>query len=137
MKLPSQIVGNTGMYYACYKLSRMGWNVMPTARNARGVDIIAYNTGCTKLIGIQVKALSKKKNAVPLGNSLEKIMGDYWVIVTNVIDEPVVFVMEPDEVRSLAERKEKDGKISYWLQYKSFINPRYEEAWETIGRGDT
>lgn len=33
------------MYYACYRLSRMGWNVMPTARNARGIDIIAYNRG--------------------------------------------------------------------------------------------
>lgn len=43
MKLDSQITGNTGLYYTCYKLSRMGWNVMPTARNARGIDSVAYN----------------------------------------------------------------------------------------------
>ena len=41
-KHEAQIVGNIGMFYACYRLSRLGWNVMPTARNARGVDIIAY-----------------------------------------------------------------------------------------------
>jgi hypothetical protein len=32
----NQVVGNIGMYYAAYRLSQQGWNVMPTARNARG-----------------------------------------------------------------------------------------------------
>lgn len=35
----SQITGNIGLFYACYELSRKGWNVMPTSRNARGIDI--------------------------------------------------------------------------------------------------
>ena len=50
MKLETQVTGNIGMYYACYKLSCMGWNVMPTARNARGIDIIAYNKEGTDFI---------------------------------------------------------------------------------------
>jgi hypothetical protein len=29
------ITGNTGMYFVAYQLSRRGWNVMPTSRNAR------------------------------------------------------------------------------------------------------
>jgi hypothetical protein len=33
-----QVTGNVGMYFAAYRLSQMGWNVMPTARNARGID---------------------------------------------------------------------------------------------------
>lgn len=37
-----QIVGNMGLYLACYELSKAGWNVMPTSRNAKGVDLIAY-----------------------------------------------------------------------------------------------
>ena len=43
MNLNPQIMGNMGMYYTCYKLLCMGWNVMPTAYNARGMDIIVYN----------------------------------------------------------------------------------------------
>jgi hypothetical protein len=54
----------------------MGWNVMPTARNSRGIDIIAYNKEGKDFIGVQVKTLSKR-NPVPLGNSLDKIMGDF------------------------------------------------------------
>jgi hypothetical protein len=43
--LPNQAVGNVGLYYVCYRLSCLGWNVMPTARNARGVDILIYRSG--------------------------------------------------------------------------------------------
>jgi len=33
VSVSKQIVGNTGLYYVCYELSKRGWNVMPTARN--------------------------------------------------------------------------------------------------------
>jgi hypothetical protein len=37
----AEVVGNTGMDHATYRLSQQGWNVMPTAGNARGVFLIA------------------------------------------------------------------------------------------------
>ena len=45
IKHEPQIIGNIGMFYACYRLSCLGWNVMPTSRNARGV--IAYSPNAT------------------------------------------------------------------------------------------
>ena len=81
--LDPQLTGNVGLYYCCYRLSLMGWNVMPTARNARGVDIIAYSRDASRFVGVQVKALSKR-NPVPLGTSLDKVMGDFWIIVNKV-----------------------------------------------------
>jgi len=68
----TQITGNVGMFYVCYKLSKMGWNVMPTARNTKGIDIIAYNTDMTRMISIQVKTLSTK-TSVLLSNKLENM----------------------------------------------------------------
>jgi hypothetical protein len=112
----------------------MGWNVMPTARNARGIDIIAYNRDGTKFIGIQVKTLSKR-HPVPLGTDLEKIIGDYWVIVNNVSGEPNAFIFRPKEVKMAAHRGEKDGKVSYWLQPIAYDLVRYKEAWNRIGYG--
>jgi hypothetical protein len=35
----------------------MGWNVMPTARNARGIDLLAYDMNAIRYLGIQVKTL--------------------------------------------------------------------------------
>ncbi len=87
----TQITGNTGMFYVCYKLSKIGWNVMPTARNAKGVDIIAYNSDTTKMISIQVKTLSAK-TSVLLGSTLDKIMGDFSVIVNDIEKSPQTFI---------------------------------------------
>jgi hypothetical protein len=37
-RLRRQVVSNVGLYFAAYRLSQKGWNVMPTSRNAQGVD---------------------------------------------------------------------------------------------------
>jgi len=100
MKLDAQVTGNIGLYYTCYRLSRMG-----------------------------------KRNPVPLGSTLEKIMGDYWIIVNNVSKEPNAFILLPDEVKSLAHRGEKEGRVSYWLQPASYDNEQFKEAWHRIGYG--
>jgi hypothetical protein len=133
----TQVVGNVGMYFAAYRLSQMGWNVMPTARNARGVDLLAYDASAIRHLGIQVKALSKLKPPVPLGKSIDAFVGDFWIIVTNAgAAAPECFIMQPDEVRRLAHRGEKDGRISYWLQANKYHTDEFREKWDRIGRGD-
>lgn len=132
MENNAQIVGNAGLYYTCYRLSLLGWNSMITSRNARGVDVIAYNQDCTQMISIQVKSLSKR-NPVPLGTSLERVMGDYWIIVNNLQGNPAAFILLPGEVRNLAHRGEKDGKVSFWLQPTAYDKQAFREAWQRIG----
>lgn len=131
MKLNSQIVGNVGLYFTCYHLSLLGWNVMPTARNARGVDVIAYNVRGTQFIGIQVKTLSKR-DPVPLGKSLETLMGDYWIIINRAVSDPTAFILLPDEIKSLARPRIKDGKVSYWLQPTEYDCDIFRNAWHRL-----
>lgn len=131
LKSTSQIVGNIGMYYVCYQLSTLGWNVMPTARNARGVDIIAYDENSINYLGIQVKTLSGR-NPVPLGNSLDKIISDYWVIVLLNGELPTTYILTPHEVKEFAHRGEKAGKISYWLQPKKYDQEFFKENWSRL-----
>jgi hypothetical protein len=105
-----QVVRNIGMYFAAYRLSQMGWNVLPTARNARGIDLLAHDAHAGRYLGIQVKALSRPKPPAPLGTSIEKLMGDWWIIVTDArTPNPECFIMKPQEVSRLAHRGEKDG----------------------------
>src|SRR6476659_2851124 len=57
------------MYHVARELSRRGWHVMPTVRNARGSDLYAASDDESVVLRIQSKALSKKV-PVPLGISL-------------------------------------------------------------------
>ncbi len=135
MKLDPQITGNVGLYYCCYRLSLLGWNVMPTARNARGVDIVAYSRDAKRFLGLQIKALSKR-NPVPLGTTLEKVTGDFWIIVNQVVSstpvQPSFFVRPKSKKR--AHRGEKEGRVSFWLQLRGYELERFREAWDRIGQ---
>ena len=132
-----QVTANVGLHYVCYQLSRRGWNVMPTARNAKGIDIVAYQGSGKGFIGIQVKTLSKRL-AVPLPKSLgqeEEVPGDYWIIVTNVAADtdpptaPDVFVMLPDEVK---EKARQHPRGSRWLVREDYESPDYQDAWHRL-----
>jgi hypothetical protein len=129
-----QVTGNIGMYYAAYRLSRMGWNVMPTSRNARGIDLLIYDAAAHEYKGIQVKALSKLKPPVPLGKSIDILMGDWWIIVTKAAtDSPECFIMRPDEVKDRAHRGVKDGRVSFWLQPNKYHTDEFRGKWDRIG----
>jgi hypothetical protein len=129
--LNSQVVGNVGLYFVCYRLSLLGWNVMPTARNARGIDVVAYSQDASRTCTFQVKALSKRA-PVPLGPTLDKLIGDYFVVCSKIATMPECFVLTPAEVRSLAHRGEKEGRISHWLQPREYEALKYREAWHRL-----
>lgn len=133
-KKETQIIGNTGLYYVCYKLSSMGLNVMPTARNARGIDVVAYSPDGEKYCGIQVKTLSRR-NPVPLGKDSNKIMGNFWVVVVlpkpESSDSPAIYVLKPDEVKDLKHTGiNQKGKTSYWLHPDAY--DKYKGNWDRI-----
>lgn len=130
-----QTVGNIGLFYVCYRLSRMGWNVMPTARNAKGIDILIYSQDASQKRTVQVKTLSKG-SPVPLSNKLDHLFADFVVVCRHVIREtPECFVLTPAEIRKLVHRGEKNGKVSYWLQPRDYATDEFREKWERIGSG--
>lgn len=130
----NQLTGKAGVYYCCYKLSVLGWNVTLTVRSAQGVDINARRGSDTGPVGVQVRTLSKRA-PVPLGPTLDSIMGDYWIIISDAITEsPKAFVLLPSEVRNGAHRSGQDGNVSYWLEPKDYELDAYREAWGRLGQ---
>lgn len=133
--LEKQVVGNVGLFYICYRLSRLGWNCMPTMRNARGIDVLIYSQDNSRKFSIQVKTLSKLV-PVPLGKHMNNLFADFFVVCSKVaLENPECFVLIPSEVRNLAQRGEKEGRISYWLQPKEYAVDSFREAWKRIGDG--
>ena len=129
-----QLTGNAGLYHVARELSRRGWHVMPTVRNARGADLYAASDDETRVLAIQSKALSKRA-PVPLGGSLDTLRSPWWVITINAnSDMPTCFVLTLDEVKAASHKGvNPTGKLSYWLQPKAYEVNAYREAWERLG----
>lgn len=129
-----QLAGNGGMYHVARELSRRGWNVMPTVRNARGADLYAASEDESTVLPIQSKALSKR-DPVPLGGSLETMRSLWRIITINANSaSPTCYVLTLDEVKAAAHRGENASrKISYWLPPKAYALPKYLEAWDRLG----
>ena len=127
-----QLVGNIGLYYICYELSKRGWNVLPTSRNARGIDIVIYSQNAAKKHTIQIKSLSKRA-PVPLGSRENGMTGDFLIICRNVFKNPEIFVATKASIESEVHKGKKDGRISFWLQPKDY--EKYKDKWNTVGSG--
>ena len=108
---------------------------MPTARNAKGIDLMAYNSDATKVRTVQVKTLSSRSD-VPLGGKLHNLMGDFFIVCRlSQSQSPECFVLTPSEVRELAVRNKKStsGQVSYWLPVRKYENEGFVENWGRIG----
>ena len=127
-----QMTGNAGLFHIAWELTRRGWNVMPTVRNARGADLYASPVDAEDMvISIQSKALSKRA-AVPLGLDLDRLRSRWWIITVGVSsDNPVCFLLALDEIKSLASR-DKGKAQAYWLEAKSYDKPEFREAWHRL-----
>lgn len=129
-----QLTGNAGLYHVARELSRRGWHVMPTIRNARGADLYAASDAEQRVLPIQSKALSKKA-PVPLGKSLASLRSDWWIITIDAnTATPTCYILTLEEVKAEAHHGVNDSGIdSYWLQPKSYSLPKYREAWDRLG----
>jgi hypothetical protein len=129
-KLANQLVGNMGLFYVCYELSRRGWNCLPTSRNAKGIDLVIYSQDAAKMLTIQVKSLSRR-NAVPFGKAKSLIA--HFLIVCVLLENPEIYILDAKEAIEALYRGEKDGRVSYWLNQHSYKN--HKDNWSKIGMG--
>lgn len=113
----SQATGNAALHYAAWQLSRKGWNVMPTARNAKGSDLFCANDDESVIFGVQSKGLSRR-GPVGLGANLDNLRSEWWIITINSkSDNPTCFIMTLEEVKELCfhsdPAKSRTGAMSH------------------------
>lgn len=133
-----QMTGNAGLFHIAWELTRRGWIVMPTVRNARGADLYAAPVDDEDMvIAIQSKALSKCVD-VPLGSSLESLRSRWWIITVGANDnDPDCYVLNLGEVKALASSNtNKEGRVSWWLPRKNYTKREFREAWHRLTQMD-
>jgi hypothetical protein len=133
MKLNPHAVRNVGLSYVRNQLSNRGWKVTPPTGNAKGVDFLVSGRDASRKLAIKVRAFSRRK-AVSLGATPDNFLADYLVVCSKVIeDNPECFILTQEEVRELANRNEKDGRVSYWLELRDYEAEEFREKWGRIG----
>jgi hypothetical protein len=128
------VVGNAGLYFVSFELTRLGWNAIPTSRNARGVDVLIYSQDAKRKWGVQVKSLSKPSD-VPMGSDLANLLADFYVVAVGVMGKaaPVCYVLTAEEVRANVTCNTKSSERSYWLSRRFY--KEHVAMWEKIGSG--
>lgn len=130
-KMSHQLVGNAGLYFVCYQLTRRGWNVLPTSRNAKGVDIVMYDASGERMHTVEVKALSKRD---PVGISPGPPTPDFLIVCRKVCEPaPEMFIMRGAEVARLIQDQKDRGKTSFWIEIRDY--EPYQDRWDLIGMG--
>lgn len=125
-----QVSGNSGLNYAAWQLSRRGWHVMPTIRNARGSDLIVTDADETVFFGVQSKALGKR-SAVPLGRDIDALRSDWWIVTIHANTEnPICFILRLDEVRAHASQDKNGG--AWWLEPRAYNRVEFRDAWDRL-----
>lgn len=126
------MVGNAGLNFTAWQLSRRGWHALPTIRNARGSDLYVTNGDETIFFGVQSKALSRR-SPVPLSKNGDALRSDWWVITINACTaSPICFILRNEEVRALAV-VDKNGAGGRWLDPRAYDRDEYREAWDRLG----
>ncbi len=116
----------------CHRLSRRGWNAMPTTRYAKGPNVFINSKEPELIWRLKVRSLSKR-DPVPLGED-PRIDADWVVVCIEVrTDSSRCFVMTPDEVSKLAQRDER-GK-NHWLEPPQYDTEEFAERWDRLGDG--
>lgn len=130
-----QFTGNAGLSYVAWQLSRRGWHVVPTIRNARGSDMLVTDADEVEKFGVQSKALSKRY-AVPLGKSLDNLRSEWWIITIHAnTDQPICFLMRQEEVKERASQDKNGG--AFWLEPRDYDQEEFRDAWDRIGMAPT
>jgi len=124
------LVGNTGLFYSAYELSKRGFYVFLTSRNTEGYDLVAVKDK-NKVFLIEVKTLSKK-NAVPFGGKdpKEKLRADFIFVVLG-LENPKIYIVPIEEMlKRVVKQKNKEAKDSFWVKFDSI--EEFEEKWELL-----
>ena len=146
-KLPSNLVGVAGEYFAAGELSRRGYIASITLRNSKGVDILASNQDASKQVAVQVKTnhhdkaewlLNEKaenKNADNLFYIFVNLKGDrlrpnFYIVPSKIVAEYIY-----SKHREWLATPGKKGQRHKDSPLRMFRDPeaQYLDKWDLLG----
>ena len=131
-----------GVYLCAAELSRRGFIVTPTSRNAQGIDLLIANNIGTKTYSIQVKTNATTFNFWLLGEKNQTLKSaSLFYIFVNLRKKNVEYYIVPSAyvVKNIQVSKsisKKTNKKSMWYVFKLNDAKKFENKWNTFGNSN-
>lgn len=146
-RLSAGLSGTAGEFFVAAELSRKGYVASFTARNTKGIDILAANTDATKTVGIQVKTNQGGKEWVLKARAEKDTAENLFYVFVRLRQEglPDFYVVPRSEVakyardnhRSWLRTPGRSGQLHKDNDMRKFADPTgvYKDGWNRLGLG--
>lgn len=136
-----------GVYLTAAELSRLGFIVCTTSRNAQGANLLITDHHCLRTFSVQVKTNNQSNPAFFLiGRRGKDVISETHIYVLlnilkpskkNPIDRFEYYVVPSKVVaEKLIYSKSKTGKAEWWLVRTKGIL-RYKDKWDIFGKPES
>jgi len=131
--------GMRGVFLVAAELSRLGYSVALTARNAAGADLMVFSEGTAKAHSIEVKTNSKRANFWLVGERALKVSSrSHFYVLVNISSqkdrgELFEFYVVPSGVvarKTVVQKRETSTWYSFSLKHAE----PYRDKWSQLGR---
>jgi hypothetical protein len=147
MKRQQQLPGMRGVYLTAAELSKLGFIVCTTSRNAQGADLLITDQQCLKTFSVQVKTNNQSTPThFLIGKKGKDMVSETHVYVLlnilkpskkNPIDKFEYYVV-PSKViaEKLEYMKSKSGKAELWfVRTKNIL--LHKDKWDILGNPES
>jgi len=131
-----QMTGMRGVYLVAAELSRSGFIVSPTSRNARGADLLVTDQACQKAWSVQVKTNGKAAGFWLVGEHAPKLKSEsHLYVFVNLMkgDGRPEYLVVPSEQVAAKTRVDQRATGSVWYGFHRKDWPHDGEGWELFG----
>ena len=130
--------GLRGVYLVAAELSRLGYSVSPTARNAAGADLLVFDPGTARAASIEVKTNAKRANFWLVGKRAKASRSpSHFYAFLNISTprgggEVYEYYLVPSEEVAQKTVVERSRTGSIWYSFTLKSAEEYRDAWSQL-----
>ena len=130
--------GIRGVYLVAAELSRLGYSVAPTARNAAGADLLVFDPDTVRAASIEVKTNARRANFWLVGKRAKEYCSpSHFYVFLNISTprgggEVYEYYLVPSEVVARKTIVEWSSTGSTWYSFTLESAQQYRDAWSQL-----
>jgi len=130
MPIQKQLTGMQGVFLVAAELSRRGFIVSPTSRNARGADLLVTDQNCKSAFSVSVKTNASTFSFWLMDAKAREMHSPSHVyVLVNLRRNRTEYFVVPSKVVAENIKVSKSSQGTVWYEFHLAIAKQYENNW--------